>query len=71
MTVRNRVLFSFLVWASCEHACKCTDVYRHHRQTAGNRHVTGTGSKWSAGLRATKWHFAGTDGAKSGWLCRG
>ena len=25
MTVRNRVLFSFLVWASCGHACKWTD----------------------------------------------
>ena len=75
MTFRNRVLFSFLVWASCGHACKWTDVYRHYHQTAGNRHVTehvtGTGPEWSAGLRATKWHFAGTDGAKSGWLCRG
>jgi hypothetical protein len=54
MTFRNRVLFSFLVWASCGHACKWTDVYRHHRQTATNRHVTGTGSKWECRFEGHK-----------------
>jgi hypothetical protein len=34
------------------------------RWSAGYRHVTGTRSKSSAGLRAPKWHFAGTRPAR-------